>query len=178
MLAGTLYRHCVILLLNNTKPLHITTAEKVRFWLKTAQQREITPAPLYTGGPCGEEVRCEGVGRGTVWGMTMTDLWFRYPVSSQNPILSTYNTTKRDNSSSSVYWWVLYNWGCHIHAHVVSTLSIDLAVFKNNQCKDLRELFLIILDIEWFSIKQHEANKKICSFPVALWFEIGSVGRL
>ena len=21
-------------------------------------------------------------------------------------------------------------------------------------------------------------NKKICSFPVALWFEIGSVGRL
>ena len=52
MLAGTLYRHRVILLLNNTKPLHIITAEKVRFWLKTAQQREITPAPLYTGGSC------------------------------------------------------------------------------------------------------------------------------
>ena len=31
---------------------HNTIAGNVKFWLKTAEQREITPAPLYTGEPC------------------------------------------------------------------------------------------------------------------------------
>ena len=31
---------------------HNTIAGNVKFWLKTAEQREITPAPLYSGEPC------------------------------------------------------------------------------------------------------------------------------
>ena len=104
---------------------HNTIAENVKFWLKTAQQREITPAPLYTGGPCGEEVRCGGGAWHRVggWPWQTSDSGIQYPPTT--PILSAYNTTKRDNSSCSVYWWVLYNWGCHIHGHVVSTFNLS-----------------------------------------------------
>ena len=101
---------------------------KYRFWDSSTREQTLSWLSVY----CGEEVRCEGVGVEPCWGMTMTDKWFRYPVYPKTPILSAYNTTKRDNSScwpDTVYCGeedrqspVL---GCYIYSYIIYNLNLS-----------------------------------------------------
>ena len=87
---------------------HNTIAGNVKFWLKTAVQREITPAPLYTGEPC-----CK------YWGVTSMVMlcqdWSQQVEHMQVPkgrdqvsgVVGKYRfwdrSTQRDNSSDTLY---------------------------------------------------------------------------
>ena len=110
---------------------HNTIAENVKYWLKTARQREITLAAgltlciLWWGG----QVWGGGGHRVGGWPWQTSDSGIRY--TSKTPILSAYSTTKRDNSSGwpdTVYCGeeerqspVL---GCYIYSYIIYNLNL------------------------------------------------------
>ena len=106
---------------------HNTFAENVKFWLKTAQQREITPTPLYTGGPCGEEVRCGG----GAWHRVGDDHDRQViPVSSilPQPLFCLHTTQQREITPAA-----LYTGGSCITGGVTSMVMLCLpSIWVNN----------------------------------------------
>ena len=114
---------------------HITIAENVKYWLKTARQREITLAAgltlciLWWGGQVWGGGAWHRVGG---WPWQTSDSGIQY--TPKTPILSAYNTTKRDNSSGwpdTVYCGeeerrpqspVL---GCYIYSYIMYNLNLS-----------------------------------------------------